>query len=88
MLDLKVIEQTIKASGITYEEAAQLMRVTRNTLHHWRQGREPRVQIQAEFAMHQIKKLITGIKQGLLPLPKGLTPEDRIKAIFDIAKII
>jgi transcriptional regulator with XRE-family HTH domain len=86
MLDITMVEQTIAAAGLTYEEAAQIMQITRNTLHHWRHGRPPRVSIQVEFAMHQIRRVRLAIDRKLLPLSAAIDPAKRLGSILNILR--
>jgi len=88
MVNLALIESTVKASGLTYEETAHVMRITRNTLSNWRKGRIPRVDIQVEFAMYQIKKIIAATQAGMFPLVLGLQAETRRAMIHHILKSI
>jgi hypothetical protein len=84
---IETIEFAIVASRITFAEAATVMRVTRNTLYHWRNGRVPRVQVQADFALHQMKKVIRAIDARKLPLPVDTPPKERMQMLLEIVKI-
>ena len=73
MTNIEFIKIAVEHSGITREEAASLMRITRNTLYRWFEGKPSRNKIIEEYAVFQAKKLLQAVGAGKLPLVKNRT---------------
>ena len=73
MTNIELIKYAIEQSGVTREEAASLMRITRNTLYRWFEGKPSRNKIIEEYAVFQAKKLLQAVGAGKLPLVKNRT---------------
>ena len=71
MTNIELIKYAIEQSGVTREEAAQIMGVTRNTLYRWLEGKPSRNRIVEEYAVFKAKKLIAAVAVGKLPLIKS-----------------
>ena len=71
MTNIELIKYAVEKAGITREEAASLMRITRNTLYRWFEGKPSRNKIIEEYAVFQAKKLIAAVAVGKLPLIKS-----------------
>ena len=84
MTNIEYIKTAIETSGITREEAASLMRITRNTLYRWFEGKPSRNKIIEEYAVFQAKKLLQAAGAGKLPLIKSTY--NRMNAIQDALK--
>jgi predicted DNA-binding protein (UPF0251 family) len=84
MTNQELIKYAIDQSGITREEAAGLMRITRNTLYRWLEGKPCRNKIVEEYAVFQAKKLAAAVSGGRLPLVKNIY--DRKSAIQEALK--
>jgi len=84
MGNIELIKDALEKTGITRDEAASLMRITRNTLYRWFDGKPSRNKIIEEFAVFQAKKLLAAFAAGTLPLVKNSA--DRMRAIQDALK--
>jgi len=84
MTNIELIKEAVEKSGVTREEAASLMRVSRNTLYRWFEGNPCRNKIIEEYAVFQAKKLLVAFAAGTLPLVKNSA--DRMRAIQDALK--
>ena len=84
MTNVEIIKEAIEKSGITREEAASLMRITRNTLYRWFEGKPSRNKIIEEYAVFQAKKLLLAVRDGKLPLVKNAN--NRFGAIHEALK--
>jgi transcriptional regulator with XRE-family HTH domain len=84
MGNIELVKEAIEKSGITREEAASLMRITRNTLYRWFEGKPSRNKIIEEYAVFQAKKLLLAVGAGRLPLVKNTA--NRFGAIHDALK--
>lgn len=71
MTNIELIKEAVEKSGITREEAASLMRITRNTLYRWFEGKPSRNKIIEEYAVFRAKKLLLAVGAGKLPLTKN-----------------
>jgi transcriptional regulator with XRE-family HTH domain len=83
MISAELIQAAITEAGLTREEAAMLMRVTRNTLYRWFQGKPVRNLVSFEYAVHIARRLIKAVELNLLPLPGGRTDK-----LAEVKKII
>ena len=78
-----IIKTAIAEAELTREEAATLMRVTRNTLYRWFQGKPVRNLVSLEYALYTAKRLQAAVKQLKLPLPGN-----RADKLAEVKKII
>lgn len=83
MANIDTIKSAIEKADITREEAAVLMRVTRNTLYRWFQGKPVRNELSMEYALYTAKRLLTAVDLHLLPLPGS-----RADKISEVKQII
>ena len=75
--------QAIEEAGLTKQEAATLMRITRSTLYRWVVGYPVRNEVSLEYALYVAKRLRAAVTQLKLPLPGS-----RVDKISEVKKII
>ena len=83
MAPLEMLQEAITKADLTREEAATLIRVTRNTLYRWFQGKPARNLVSFDYATYIARRILAAVDLHELPLPAS-----RANKLSEVKKII